>query len=95
MELNMDWTQAITIIGSVIVPMMAGFAWIIHRMDAKFDKVDAKFEKVEERMDGIEKRMNGIENRLVALEMRVGFIERILEIMRFPLKSNSKEITDP
>lgn len=91
----MDWTQTITIIGSVIVPMMAGFAWIIHRMDNKFDKVDAKFDRVDARMNSIEGRMNLIENRLTALEIKVGFIERLFELMRYARRSDFKEITDP
>jgi hypothetical protein len=88
MENFMDWTQAITIIGSVIVPMMGGFGWIIHRMDTKFDKAD-------QRMNAIEHRINNIENRLTALEMRVGFIERLFEMMRFPNKTKNIEVTDP
>jgi hypothetical protein len=87
MECFMDWTQAITIIGSVIIPMMAGFAWIIHRMDNKFEKADVK-------MNAIENRINGIESRLTVLEMRVGFIERLLEMAGFSGK-RIKERTDP
>ncbi len=26
----MDWTQALSIIGSILVPMLAGFGWLIH-----------------------------------------------------------------
>jgi len=28
----MDWTQALTIIISILVPMLAGFGWIIHQI---------------------------------------------------------------
>lgn len=28
----MDWTQTLTIIISILVPMLAGFGWIIHQI---------------------------------------------------------------
>ncbi len=28
----MDWTQTLTIIISLLVPMLSGFAWLIHQM---------------------------------------------------------------
>ena len=28
----MDWTQAITIIVTILVPMLAGFGWLIHKI---------------------------------------------------------------
>jgi hypothetical protein len=28
----MDWTQAIAIIVSILVPMLGGFAWLIHKI---------------------------------------------------------------
>lgn len=28
----MDWTQTLTIIGSILIPMLAGFGWIISRL---------------------------------------------------------------
>jgi len=88
MNMNVDWIQTLTIIGSIIIPMMAGFGWLIHRMDAKFDKMG-------ERLDKIDDRMNSMENRLTAVEMRVSFIERILEIFRGGNSLTHKERTDP
>lgn len=28
----MDWTQAITIIATILVPMLGGFGWLIHKI---------------------------------------------------------------
>jgi len=28
----MDWTQAITIICTILIPMISGFAWILHKI---------------------------------------------------------------
>lgn len=28
----MDWTQALTIIASILIPMFAGFGWILHQI---------------------------------------------------------------
>ena len=28
----MDWTQAITIIASILIPMLGGFGWILHQI---------------------------------------------------------------
>lgn len=48
--LIMDWTQTLTIIGSILIPFMAGFGWIIHRMD----KLDGRLSHLENRMTAIE-----------------------------------------
>ena len=50
----MDWTMAVTIIVSILVPMIAGFGWLIHRMDGKFTNTESKFDKIEERLNRIE-----------------------------------------
>ena len=98
----MDWIQTLTIIGSVPVPMLSGFSWIIHRMDQKFDKVDQKFDRVDvelhrinDRFDKMSDRINLIEIKMTNLDMRVGFIEKLFEMMGGPFKIGLKERTDP
>lgn len=56
----MDWTQAITIIGSVLIPMLAGFGWLIHRMD-----------KIELRLAEIDKRLTVVETILAMMGMPI------------------------
>lgn len=84
----MDWIQALTIIGSILIPTLSGFAWMIHRMDQKFDKVDAELSKIGD-------RINGVEIKLTNLDMRVGFLERLFEMLGSPFKIGHKERTDP
>lgn len=79
----MDWTQALTIIGSILIPTLAGFGWIIHRMDQKFEHVDLKFDRIDVKFDHIEKRMDLIETRLK-------IIETILAMMGTPIKEFKK-----
>ena len=86
--MDADWIQTLTIIGSIIIPMMAGFGWLIHRMDNKLDKIGTRLDKIDD-------RINAMENRLTAVEIRVGFIERILEIFRGTNTIPHKERTDP
>lgn len=84
----MDWIQAITIIASILIPAIAGFAWIIHRMDQKFDRVDQKFDKMNDELKEIDKRLAAVENRL-------SIVETILAMFGAPLKFPPKERTDP
>ncbi len=81
----MEWTQFFTVIGSILIPiglgLAAGFGWLIHRMDQKFDRIDQKF-------DHIEQRINNIETRLTV-------IETILAMMGAPVKGFKNPKTDP
>jgi hypothetical protein len=63
------WIQAITIIGSILVPTLLGFAWILHQL-------------------------SDLRTRVTVLETRMGFIERMLEMMGYPFKSERAK-TDP
>jgi hypothetical protein len=75
----MDWLQALTIIGSILIPTLTGFAWMVHRMDRKFEKVDAGLSKISD-------RINRVEIKLTNLDMRVGFLERLFEMLGSPFK---------
>lgn len=39
-RIKMDWPQTLTIIGSLLILTMAGFAWMITRMDRSFEKLE-------------------------------------------------------
>lgn len=94
-------SQTITVIASILIPTLGGFAWIIHRMDARFEKMEARMDSREMRMDSrmssIESRISNIESKLTAIDMRTSFIERLLEMFRFPQISQKeiKETRDP
>ncbi|MGL5627178.1 MAG: hypothetical protein ACRDDW_06690 [Candidatus Rhabdochlamydia sp.] len=92
-------SETITVIISILIPTLGGFTWIIHRMDARFEKMearvdarfekmekqmDSRFEKVDNRMNSIEGRIGNMEHKLTAIDMRTSFIERLLEMVRLP-----------
>lgn len=52
--MQMEWMQALTIIGSILIPTLAGFGWMIHRMDAKFDKIDGELQDIKTRLTVVE-----------------------------------------
>lgn len=83
-----SWIQALTIIGTILIPTLSGFVWIIHRMDQKFDKVGVELNKINEKINDVEIKMTNI-------DMRVGFIERLFEMVSGPFKISHKERTDP
>ncbi len=105
----MSWIQALTIIATILVPTISGFAWMIHRMDqkfdgvdAKFDKVDAKFDKVDAKFDKVDAELGKINDKITSLELkmnnldlRVGFIERLFEMVGGPFKIVQRERTEP
>lgn len=92
----MEWVQVLTIIGSVLVPTLSGFAWMIHRMDYKFEKIDRKFEKIDADLMKINERINAVEIKLTNIDMRVGFLERLFEMSAPSFKiGHNKERTDP
>jgi hypothetical protein len=55
----MDWT----IFTQVTLPMIGGFAWMIIRMDKKFDKIDEKFERIQKTLEDLNNRMSRLEGR--------------------------------
>lgn len=60
----MDWPQTITIIASILIPTMAGFAWMISRMDKKFEKVDEEFNLVRNELKCQGERLARIEGAI-------------------------------
>lgn len=51
----MDWTLAATI----LVPMLAGFGWIINRIENKFDGISAQLLRIEQRLSRLEGYIEG------------------------------------
>lgn len=60
----MEWMHAITIIGSILVPMLAGFGWLIHRMDNKFDGISIQIANLDKRLSRLEGYIEGRESIL-------------------------------
>jgi hypothetical protein len=46
----MGWDQTITIIASILVPMLAGFGWMFHKIG-----------RVEERLNQVDQRLSRLE----------------------------------
>ena len=79
-------SQTITVIVSILIPTLGGFTWMIHRMDARFEKmearvdmrfkeVDSRFEKMETQMDA---RFEKMDNRMNSMEIRISNMENKL-----------------
>ena len=37
-------SQTITVIASILIPTITGFAWVIHRVDSRFEKMEARMD---------------------------------------------------
>ena len=74
----MDWTQALTILGVFI----AGFVYMMSRMDSHKKDIDQKFSHVDDKIDQMQKetntRFSGIENRLTAMEVEINNMKQRL-----------------
>ncbi|MGL5264609.1 MAG: hypothetical protein ACRDAI_08625 [Candidatus Rhabdochlamydia sp.] len=86
-------SETITVIISILIPTLGGVTWIIHRMDARFEKmearVDARFEKMEKQMDSrfekvdarfekVDAQFERVDNRMNSIEGRIGNMEHKL-----------------
>lgn len=58
----MDWTQALTIIASILIPTLGGFAWMVSWLRS----IDHRLNDLETRVTVLETRMGFIE-RLIEL----------------------------
>lgn len=81
--MSMISSDQLTMIATILVPMLGAFWAILHKMDQKFDKVDQKFEKMDH-------ELQDIKTRLTVLETVMGLISGGLKIQHQP-----KERTDP
>ena len=73
--MDMDWTQAVTIIGTNLAVIFGFVIFLLGRMDSFQKENNTKFEQLLNRMDANQKenntRFNGLENRLTSLEAEV------------------------
>lgn len=53
----------------------AGLAWLIRRMDERFDKVDERFDKVDERFDKMDERISQVQSELNDVKVAVARLE--------------------
>lgn len=43
----MEISEVLTIIGSILISLFAGFGWVIHHMDNKFEKIEIKLQNIQ------------------------------------------------
>lgn len=55
--------------------LFAGFAWMLRRMDERFDKVDDKFEKVYKEFDKVREEMSELRADLTEVKISVARLE--------------------
>lgn len=60
MQISEGWAQALTIIGSILIPMLAGFGWILHQI-----------KDLDKRVSNVETRMSVIETILAMMGMPI------------------------
>jgi hypothetical protein len=51
--------EMLTIIGSILIPMFAGFGWIIHRFDSKIEGLKNDIRNLDNRLSRIEGYIEG------------------------------------
>lgn len=69
----------------------AGLAWLVRRMDERFDKMDARFDKVygqfdrvDEQFDKVNERIGGVQSELNDVKVAVARIEGPRERLILP-----------
>lgn len=50
------------------VGFFAGVAWLLRRMDERFDKVDQRFAKVDEQLNSVRSELNDVKVAVARLE---------------------------
>lgn len=71
--------EILTIIVSILAPILTALFWVVSRMDKKFEKMDIKF-------DEVRKDLHSVSERLGCLEVRVE--ERTLKVVHVEKKAN-------
>ncbi|MEN2740573.1 response regulator [Microbacterium sp. X-17] len=67
--------EVLTMIGlgaTLLVSTLGGFAWVIARMDARFERVDARFERLEQNANV---RFERLEGELVEIKVAIARVE--------------------
>ena len=55
--------------------LFAGLAWLLRRMDERFDTVDRRFEKVDQRFDKVDERFDKIDERMNLLQSELNDVK--------------------
>jgi len=70
--MDMDWTQALTIIFSTVGVVFIFFIYLMSRMDNKFEqllnRMDSNQKENNAKFEAMNGRFNGLENRLTSME---------------------------
>jgi hypothetical protein len=79
----MEIQDFLSIFASVIIPMIAGGAWLWNRLDRRFEEMDKrydqKFEVMDRKFDQVILELRNIDRRLTSLESKVE--ERTLKVI--------------
>ena len=105
----MDWTQAVTIIGTNLAVIFGFVIYMLGRMDNKFEQLlnrmdsnqkenNAKFEALNGKFDTVNTRFNGLENRLTSMESEIKNVNQNLgqriESTNQRIDNTNQRITD-
>ena len=73
--MEIDWTQALTIIFSTVGVVFIFFIYLMSRMDNKFEqmlnRMDSNQKENNAKFEAMNGRFNGLENRLTAMEIEI------------------------
>lgn len=89
--MEIDWTQALTIIFTVFGMLLAFVIYLMSRMDSNQKETNAKFEQLLNRIDANQKDNN---TKFEAMNSRFNAIENRLTSLEAEAKNTSQRITD-
>lgn len=55
--------------------MFSGFAWVLRRMDERFNTVDQKFERIAQRFERIDERFDRMDQKFLRIDERIHVIQ--------------------
>lgn len=94
--MDMDWTQAVTIIGTNLAFIFGFVIYILGRMDANQKENNSKFEQLLNRMDSNQKENNAkfeaINGKFDAVNTRFNGLENRLTSMESEIKSVNQNL---
>ena len=62
----------------------AGLAWLLRRMDERFDTVDKRFDKVDQRFAKVDEQLNSVRSELNDVKVAVARLEGPQQRLIFP-----------
>ena len=89
--MDMDWTQALTIIFTVFGMLLAFVIYLMSRIDSNQKETNSKFEQLLNRIDANQKDNN---TKFEAMNSRFNAIENRLTSLEAEAKNTSQRITD-